>query len=162
VTCAKEPEAAGVKRIYRGYLRLVRHTSDNREDGPTFLAALGAHHDDECSADENTPLASQLMKAAVRHGRRLKVRFVTGADRHDANPKDPFGPGWTENVGVLDADGSLVKGTVPGRWIVREKIIVGGQNLLKSLRTHADKFCHMEVTYMPPDGEGGESGEGTD
>ncbi len=155
MTCDPEPEpgptaATGTRVVYRGYLRLARHTSAGDDAAaPTFLQALGTARDEDCPEDENGSLARQLALAAVRHGRRVNLRFVVGDDRHSADPLDPFGTGWAESRGRLDADGSVAEGPTPGVWIVRESIRVGQQDLLKALRALAGKFCHLEVTYSP-------------
>ena len=151
MTCAKEPEPTEATRVvYRGYLRLARHTSlAADETAPTFLQALGTARDEDCPEDENGSLAAQLASAAARYGRRVRLRFVVGDDRHSADPLDPFGTGWAESKGRLEADGSLAESTAPGRWTTRESIRVGGQDLLKALRSQAGKFCHMDVWFSP-------------
>ena len=145
----RDDAPAATTRVYRGRLTLARHSTSESESDPTFLRGLCTVHDDDCPNDDDDPLAGQLARAADQWGTNVTVRFVTGEDRKSADPKDPFGTGWAESRGRLDAAGALVEGTKPGKWTVTEHARVGSKDLLKALKAHAGRFVHLEVSYRP-------------
>jgi hypothetical protein len=148
MTCANDPDKPGVTRVYRGRLALVRHSSSEDESDPKFLQALGSAFDEDCAESEDTPLAAQLARGCLKFGPNVRIRFVIGDDRKSADPMDPFGTGWAYATGTVEAEGCVVAGPRPGQWVVQERLVVGGQDLLKGLRALVGKFIHMEVEYF--------------
>jgi hypothetical protein len=132
-------------RLYRGNVMLIPLASDPTQ---SYLAGLGSNHDKDCPQDEDTPLSAQLAAAAARYGSEVSIRYLVGAGRRAVQSNNPLNTDWVTHGGNLESGGSKKPGPEPGKWVMHERIRVGGEDLIAELRKHAGQFIHMEVTYL--------------
>lgn len=116
-------------RTYRG--RITEHDSG---DAPDILYLT--------EIDE--PLAEAIRNDINELGAHLTVRYhITDT----ARPAEDLDESLAHLAGLGEAAFAHRYSEITGYLWTDEEITVGGHDLLEELRSHAGKFCHLEITY---------------
>lgn len=117
------------KGIYRGFLRLRC-----RSEG-----------DDALCLDDREPLAATIQDDIALHGRYLSVRYYTSAV--ELGEQEIRDEAVRVACGVGQAEWSVAWSEDTGYLWTTEELMVGGHDLLEELKSHAGRFCQLEIGY---------------
>lgn len=131
-------DATKVTRIYRGFLSI----GTNGEDAEVLR--LGDPEDD------NEWLAETIEEDIEAYGKYLSVRYYI-TDRSIF--PDEVLPEFIKTLsGAGDACYHMCYSEMTGYLYTAEDLVVGGHDLLKELKSHVGKFCHLEISYSSQGG----------
>lgn len=143
---------AGTKRVYKGWIRLRAEIGD----GPDDILFLSPDESKEW-LDAKDTLARQIEDDIKEHGRYLSVQYYIAAKKLSKKHLQTEWLNRLEGIGIAEYD--VHWSDITGYLWTDEELKVGGHDLLEELKSHPDKYCHLEIWYnkSPLQEEGGRS-----
>lgn len=131
---------ATTKHIYTGRIRLHEELYDGPDD---VLFVLPQDYDGWYDDDET--LASQIEAHIKAHGPYLSVQYFVSDVAMNA---DDLQVAWLDRLeGIGNADYTVHWSDYTGYLWTDEAINVGGHDLLEELKSHKNKYLHLEIEY---------------
>ena len=126
-------------KLFSGWIAL-------RNEGEAYdILFVGGTKSSWLSNEDNRPLAERVQDLMMSHGDFLSIRYwVSDKEQPLEEVQEEF---LMELMGAANADYGHHYSELTGYLWTDEELMVGGHDLLKELKSHKDRFLHLEITF---------------